>query len=741
MKADKRRTISGWSRWGEPLLFALLVIPLSILYSPRVILPNGQAYLIALLPAAALALSFLYGSRMLAPIVIVTLATLYLAYGMTPLLAVGLPFNLTLLLCWWGYTQQAGRRWRAGLAKPRLMLPRLFWLAGMFPLLFILLTQIAVTMGMFSGHPFFAERLPFSMSTLTNYQGMVLGALVGAPLYYHLLRLLRRPRYWQVMRRRCRREQTSDAAGWEPYLWGGVVAVMIALLCIRAQAQGSILFTDYTLILLLPVMIFGAMRYGYLLSTLVWSVAVIILLLNYEGYVELDDLSRNICFITAMLIVFTLTVILMAAINGRQRRLYRHMRRAAMIDPVVQLPNVGCLEQDLQRYGRSVLCFVRIASLDTLCRTYGMQVRLSYKQRLAAAFRAALHADERVYHLPGYDLLIRLEPERAQQTLRYLEQVAHAFRLQWNGLPLKRQLGLSYCGVPGTVEALYSLIGELSAMAEQSLDSGRLESLALNQRRLQQGIGRKASLLRTLQRALENDRFILSVQPIDGFRGESYQEILLKMVDEQGGLLSPESFLPIAEEFGLTAALDRWVLTHTLAFIERHRAQLPGIRVAIPLSCAGLSPPTLPALLESVLGQYRIEPWQLILTFRADQLAALAPAPSALSVLRALGCHVALSGIDFVHAGGQPESLDADILQMTPALSRRLGADSAEQYIVTALCQVAHLRRQTVVARGVDSEAQRARLKQLGVDAIQGRLAGVPIPLSALLPAAETAKE
>ncbi|UBU80048.1 EAL domain-containing protein [Edwardsiella piscicida] len=278
-------------------------------------------------------------------------------------------------------------------------------------------------------------------------------------------------------------------------------------------------------------------------------------------------------------------------------------------------------------------------------------------------------------------------------------------------------------------------------MAEQSLDSGRLESLALNQRRLQQGIGRKASLLRTLQRALENDRFILSVQPIDGFRGESYQEILLKMVDEQGGLLSPESFLPIAEEFGLTAALDRWVLTHTLAFIERHRAQLPGIRVAIPLSCAGLSPPTLPALLESVLGQYRIEPWQLILTFRADQLAALAPAPSALSVLRALGCHVALSGIDFVHAGGQPESLDADILQMTPALSRRLGADSAEQYIVTALCQVAHLRRQTVVARGVDSEAQRARLKQLGVDAIQGRLAGVPIPLSALLPAAETAKE
>ncbi|AOV97610.1 diguanylate phosphodiesterase [Edwardsiella hoshinae] len=740
MKVDQHRSLFALScsRWGVPLLLTLLVIPLSILYSPRVILPHGQAYLIALLPAAALSLLFLYGTRLLTAIVVAISGTLYLAYGMTPLLAVGGPFCLTLLLCCWGYTLQSGERWRAGLARPKLLLPRLFWLAGMFPLLFILLTQIIVTMGMFSGHPFFTARLPFSLSTLTNYQAMVLGVLAATPLYYHLLRLFRRPHYWRVMRQRCRHEQAADVAPWERPLWGGVVVAMIALLCIRAQAQGNILFTDYTLILLLPVMIFGAMRYGYLLSTLVWSSAVLVLLFNYEGYVEQDDLSRNICFITALMIVFSLTVILMAAINSRQRRLYQQMRRAAMIDPVVRLPNMRCLARDLRRHGGAVLCFVRIANLDTLCRTYGMQVRLAYKQRLASALRAELSAEELVYHLPGYDLLIRLAPASASASLRRIEQTVQRFRLQWNGLALQRQHGVCYCRVPGAFDGLSRLIGELSAMAEQSLDSGRVECLALSQRRLQRGIARKSGMLHQLQQALEQQRLALLARPIVGFRGERYQEIVLALTDEQGKNIPAERFLPIAEEFGLRSTLDRWIITQTLAFIARHRHSLAGIRVAISLSGATLSPPTLPGWLSMTLRQTHIEPWQLILIFDAAELAALTPARATLEALRVMGCHIALDGIDGVHAGeGRSGEAQADILLMAPSLSRRVQPDSQERHIVAALCQVAHRRRQRVVARAVESEEQGQCLRQLGVDALQGGDIGQAVSLAALLPADE----
>lgn len=179
MKVDKHRTILALqcSRWGVPLLLTLLVIPLSILYSPRVILPHGQAYLIALLPAAALSLLFLYGARLLAAIVLVTLGTLYLAYGLTPLLAVGGPFSLTLLLCCWGYTLQSGERWRAGLARPKLLWPRLFWLAGMFPLLFILLTQIIVT----HGDVFWSSLLRRTHSLLAEYLNQLSGDGLGRP--------------------------------------------------------------------------------------------------------------------------------------------------------------------------------------------------------------------------------------------------------------------------------------------------------------------------------------------------------------------------------------------------------------------------------------------------------------------------------------------------------------------------------------------------------------------------------
>lgn len=164
--------------------------------------------------------------------------------------------------------------------------------------------------------------------------------------------------------------------------------------------------------------------------------------------------------------------------------------------------------------------------------------------------------------------------------------------------------------------------------------------------------------------------------------------------------------------------------------------------MAISLSGTTLSPPTLPGWLATVLQQAHIEPWQLILIFDATELAALAPARSTLEALRTMGCHLALDGVDGVHAGeGLSGEAQADILLMTPSLSRRAQPESLERHIVAALCQVAHLRRQRVVARAVEGDAQRQHLRQLGIDALQGRDAGQAIPLAELLSSEGEKKE
>ncbi|WP_150320769.1 EAL domain-containing protein, partial [Enterobacter hormaechei] len=86
----------------------------------------------------------------------------------------------------------------------------------------------------------------------------------------------------------------------------------------------------------------------------------------------------------------------------------------------------------------------------------------------------------------------------------------------------------------------------------------------------------KVVVMSRLQRALDNNAFTLLVQPVRGLRGDRYHEVLLRMTDANGLLISPEQFLPIAQEFGLSSRVDLWVLEHTLRFLAAHRERLPG---------------------------------------------------------------------------------------------------------------------------------------------------------------------
>ncbi|MDO0545720.1 EAL domain-containing protein, partial [Escherichia coli] len=112
--------------------------------------------------------------------------------------------------------------------------------------------------------------------------------------------------------------------------------------------------------------------------------------------------------------------------------------------------------------------------------------------------------------------------------------------------------------------------------------------------------------------ALELDRFRLMAQPIVGIRGDSYHEVLLRMVGENGEIINPDSFLPVAHEFGLASRIDLWVLENTLSFMNQHRQMLPGLRLAINLSPVSVSRSQFPEEVELRLARHGIEPWQLI---------------------------------------------------------------------------------------------------------------------------------
>jgi EAL domain-containing protein (putative c-di-GMP-specific phosphodiesterase class I) len=289
--------------------------------------------------------------------------------------------------------------------------------------------------------------------------------------------------------------------------------------------------------------------------------------------------------------------------------------------------------------------------------------------------------------------------------------------------------------VRSPVKHQYLLLGELNTIADMSLTSGHPENM---QRRgaihVQHGLKDKVAMMNQILQALELDRFRLMAQPIVGIRGDSYHEVLLRMVGENGETINPDSFLPVAHEFGLASRIDLWVLENTLSFMNQHRHTLPGLRLAVNLSPVSVSRSQFPQEVEQRLARFGVEPWQLIFELTENHsLNNPEQARQTLAHLQALGCRVAIDDFGTGYASyARLKSLNVDLLKIDGSFIRNLVTSSLDYQVVASICHLARMKNMQVVAEYVETEEIRQAVMSLGIDYMQGYEIGEPVPLETL---------
>ncbi|WP_241673409.1 sensor domain-containing phosphodiesterase [Ewingella americana] len=723
--------------WGLPVLCALVFINLASWLSPIVMLPEGRTYLIYMPLAVCVALLMVFDWRALPGIVLTMFIRYDLRIGAEMGTLLTLIYLFSLAAAWAGYRWQAGRRWSASFGLMRLPLSRVSWLVVFLSVLFVFVLQVVVELDLLPDYLGMVTRDFMTLRTLINLQAIMLGTLLSGHLWYLVLRVLRKPRYLRVLRAKLRNQRAPGVKAPELALWFMILICMVVMLCLRGISGpvAKILLSDYTLTLLLPVLLFGAMRYGYHFISIVWTVALVVLFNHYRGFISESGFIHNLVFVSALMLVFTLSLLMMSAISSRQRRLMQKTRDASLLDPIFGLPNLRAFNRDLSRYPRSLLCFIRVSEMDVLSRNYGMQLRIQFKQQLAIGLRPLLQPGEKVYHLPGYDLVLRMNCEETEEKLDRLQHYVDDFRLIWNGLPLHPRIGLAYCTIFPPVEHLHMLLGELSGIAEVSLTTGKPESNKSDHSQVQNEIKGKVDMLHNIQQALDEDRFLLMAQPISGVRGDSYHEVLIRMLDVDGDILMPDKFLPVVHEFGLAYQLDMWVLKHTLMFIHQYRDVLPSARFAVNFSPSTLCRPAFSSQFKALMSEYQVEPYQIVLEVTESHLLHnVKYADYSMRDLRNYGCRIAIDDFGTGYASyDRLKMIQADILKIDGSFVRNMLTDPLDAYIVQSICQVARMKHLSIVAEYVETEEQRQALRAQGVDYMQGYLIGKPEPLITLI--------
>ena len=238
-----------------------------------------------------------------------------------------------------------------------------------------------------------------------------------------------------------------------------------------------------------------------------------------------------------------------------------------------------------------------------------------------------------------------------------------------------------------------------------------------------------------IRAALENDRFCLHLQTIAPLRGgRAHAEVLVRMLDEQGGLVPPMAFIPAAERYDLMPMLDRWVIRHAFEALAQ---QPPGTSWAINLSGASVCDE---GLLEFVLEQRRLTGVALEdVCFEITETVAVANLAQAATLIQDLQAQGARFALDDFGAGMSSfaylKHLPVDYVKIDGSFIKGILHNPTERAMVESINQIAHVMGKQTIAEFVEDDAVLACLRAMGVDFAQGYGVGRPEPLQLTQPA------
>ena len=241
------------------------------------------------------------------------------------------------------------------------------------------------------------------------------------------------------------------------------------------------------------------------------------------------------------------------------------------------------------------------------------------------------------------------------------------------------------------------------------------------------------SWLERIRGALADDRFVLHAQPIRNLRtGEIGQhELLLRMIGDAGELIPPNAFLPLAERFGLTPEIDRWVTERAIKLLAADPHGDHALEVN--LSGPSLNDTSLLRVIEESVARHHVDPRRLI--FEVTETAAVANIPLARRFaerLMALGCRFALD--DFGAGFGSfyyLKHLPFDYLKIDGEFVAGCLANRTDQLVIEAVVRIAQGLGKETIAEFVETPELEAFLREQGIDHAQGYHIGRPGPIAA----------
>ena len=379
---------------------------------------------------------------------------------------------------------------------------------------------------------------------------------------------------------------------------------------------------------------------------------------------------------------------------------------------------------------------------DTLGHTVGDLLLTHVAERLSDSVRqsdsVSRHADHEPMHalarLGGDEFTILLtalpQPEDAGRVARrILDSLAHPFSIEGHEIFISASIGISIFPSDGsTVEALLKNADTAMYHAkEQGRNNCQFYSSGLNA-----AAAERLDLENELRRALEREEFVVFYQPKLNIHSRRIlgAEALVRWKHPKRGLVPPGVFLNAAIDTGLIRSMDEWVLREACRQVKAwEKAGLPAITISANVSNSLFHGRTLPTTVADALRDSGLNPAQLELELTESiAMRDVEASVTMLEGLRTMGVRLSIDDFGTGYSSlSYLQRFPLSRLKIDQSFVRDLLTNENNVKITRAIIAMAHSLNLAVLAEGVETEGQLARLREEGCDEVQGYLFSRPV--------------
>ena len=383
------------------------------------------------------------------------------------------------------------------------------------------------------------------------------------------------------------------------------------------------------------------------------------------------------------------------------------------------------------------LCYLDLDNFKVINDTCDNAAGDELLKRFAKLLSQQIRKSDAIARLQGDEFAILIENCSLAQAQRAAEQIrslGEQYRFPYGEkvFDLKVTIGLV------VIDKASAELGDMLRLAERACQVAkergrnrihiwRCGDQEVNQKQQEvQWVGR-------INKAMQEERLHLYMQPIvpvqpDKGAGKHY-ELLLRMQDEDGRIISPAHFLPAAERYNLSTELDRWVIEQIMAWLQQNPHELAQLELcSINLSGRSLSDPSLMPFIQRCLWEAQIPARKIC--FEVTETAAIATLTQAIDLindLKKIGCQFALDdfGTGF-SSFAYLKNLPVDFLKIDGMFVKDMASKKVDYAMVKSISELGHVMGMKLIAEYVENRQVMHHLRQIGVDYAQGYYLGKP---------------